>query len=360
MSNSFLKYIAVSLFVAVVGCANNGDAVKSTEASGTTTSPEEVLFSLKNPPSGVVRCGDAVAFEIVPTSAANPIDSAILLVDGQRVAAFSGNGLTWSSASAKMGIRSLRVVAYSGAKTSSEVASVKVLPKDAPKHMSCKVKKVYPHDAGAYTQGLLVYDGKFLEGTGQLGESNLRRVEIGTGKVLQQYSIPSDVFGEGIAVYGDKVYQITWRTNICYVYDINSFSLLKTFSYPTEGWGITTVDKQLVMSDGSSMLYFMDPEYFTEKSRVEVYDNQGPVRYLNELEYIDGYIWANVYMTDRIVKIDPKTGAVVADVVCSNLLKSSDKKDNTDVLNGIAYDAKTKQMFITGKYWPKLFEVEIK
>jgi len=360
MKSNFLKYVTVSLLAAIMGCANNGDATKSNSSSDATTTPEEAIFNLKNPASGVIKCGDEVTFEMVPVSAANAIDSAVLLEDGQRVAAFNGNNLKWNSSDAKMGTRSLRVVAYSGKKSSSEAVTVKILPKDAPKRMSLNIKKVYPHDIGAYTQGLVFHEGALLEGTGQMGESNLRRVELSTGKVLQQFSIPSDIFGEGITIYGDKIYQITWRSNVCFVYEIKTFSLLKKFNYPTEGWGITTIDKQLVMSDGSNLLYFMDPEYFTEKSRLEVYDNQGPVHYLNELEYIDGYIWANVYMTDRIVKIDPKTGAIVADVICSNLLKPSDKKGNAEVLNGIAYDAKTGRVFITGKYWPKLFEVQIK
>ncbi|SDD16884.1 glutaminyl-peptide cyclotransferase [Williamwhitmania taraxaci] len=360
MKVRFLQFVTVAFVASIISCAHNGEATKSTGNTATDTTPEEILFSLKNAPTGVVRSGDQVAFEMVPASAANSIDSAVLLLDGQRVAAFIGNSLTWNSLGCKMGTRSLRVVAYSGKKTSSETATVKVLPKDAPKQMTCKVTKVYPHDIGAYTQGLVFHEGGFLEGTGQMGESNLRRVELNTGKVLQQYNIPSDIFGEGITVLGDKIFQITWRSNVCFVYDTKTFSLLTKFSYPTEGWGITTVDKQLVMSDGSNLLYYMDPEYFTEKSRLEVFDNEGPVHYLNELEYIDGFIWANVYMTDRIVKIDPKTGAVVADVMCRNLLKSSDKKGNTDVLNGIAYDAKTGRIFITGKYWPKLFEVEMK
>ncbi len=359
MKVKFLQFVTLAFAASIIGCANNGEPTKT---NGTTTdaTPEVVLFNLKNPASGVVKCGDVVAFEMVPVSSSTSIDSAVLLVDGQRVAIFAGNILKWNSSDARMGTRSLRVVAYLGNKSSSEAVTVKVLPKAAPTKMTCKVTKVYPHDIGAYTQGLVFHGGGFLEGTGQMGESNLRRVELNTGKVLQQYNIPSDIFGEGITVLGDKIFQITWRSNVCFVYDIKTFSLLSKFSYPTEGWGITTVDKQLVMSDGSNLLYFMDSDYFTEKRRLEVYDNQGPVHYLNELEYIDGYIWANVYMTDRIVKIDPKTGAVVADVVCSNLLKSSDKKENTDVLNGIAYDAKTGRIFITGKYWPKLFEVEMK
>jgi len=359
MKVRFIQIVAVLFVASIIGCANNSEATKKTENATADAASEEVLFNLKNAPSGIVKCGDVVAFELVPVSSVNPIDSAVLLLDGQRVAAFIGNNLKWNSSDSKMGVRSLRILAYSGKKTSSEVVSVKLLPKDAPKQLSCKVKKVYPHDIGAYTQGLVFHEGAFLEGTGQMGESNLRRVELNTGKVLQQFSIPSDVFGEGITIYGNKIYQITWRSNVCFVYDIKTFSLLNKFSYPTEGWGITTVDKQLVMSDGSNVLYFMDPEYFTEKSRLEVYDNQGPVHYLNELEYIDGYIWANVYMTDRIVKIDPKTGAIVADVICSNLLKPSDKKGNAEVLNGIAYDAKTGRVFVTGKYWPKLFEVVI-
>jgi Glutamine cyclotransferase len=333
---------------------------KNANTSSVVTASEVKLFTISAPSSGnVVRAGEVVPFTIVSESETNPIDSAKLMEGSLVVGTFTKNQAKWNTQDSKMGIQQLRVVAYSGTIVYSQFANLKVLPKDKPVRLNFRIKHTYPHDIGAYTQGLLVYKGDFLEGTGQLGESNLRQVQINTGKVLRQVAIPSEMFGEGITILGDKIYQLTWRSNVCFVYDLNSFRLINRFNYPTEGWGITTIGNQLVMSDGSNILYFMDPEYFTEKSRIEVYDNEGPVHNLNELEYIDGCIWANDYMTNRVVKIDPKTGKVVADVFFSDLLKPSDKKENTDVLNGIAYDSTNHRMYVTGKYWPKLFEVEV-
>lgn len=358
MNITLVKFAFPVMVLAFMGCSHSSEKTTSHESSKTTA--EVKLFSISSPSDGVVvRAGDVVPFTIAPESKKYPLDSAKLFDGGTLLEKFSKNEATWNTQGTKMGVRQLRVVAYSGKVVYSQSVTLKVLPKEKPVRLSYRIKHVYPHDIGAYTQGLLVYKGDFLEGTGQLGESNLRQVEITTGKVLRQVFIPADMFGEGITILGDKIYELTWRSNVCFVYDLNTFKLINRFSYPTEGWGITTIGNQLVMSDGSNILYYMDPEYFTEKSRIEVYDNEGPVHNLNELEYIDGYIWANVYMTDRIVKIDPKTGQVVADVFFSNLLKPSDRKENTDVLNGIAYDSTSHRMYITGKYWPKLFEVEV-
>lgn len=358
MNRMLIQAFTTMLLMAFMGCGNTSE--KTTSPTSSEAASEVKLFSVSNPSDGtVVRAGEVVPFSIAPKSEKYPIDSARLFDGAILLAKFSKNEATWNTKDAKMGIRQLRIVAYSGKEVNSQSVTLKVLPKEKPIRLNFRIKHIYPHDIGAYTQGLLVYKGDFLEGTGQLGESNLRQVQITTGKVLRQVFIPADMFGEGITILGDKIYELTWRSNVCFVYDLNTFKLINRFSYPTEGWGITTIGNQLVMSDGSNILYYMDPEYFTEKSRIQVYDNEGPVHNLNELEYIDGYIWANVYTTDRVVKIDPKTGQVVADVFFSNLLKPSDRKENTDVLNGIAYDSTTHRMYITGKYWPKLFEVEV-
>jgi glutamine cyclotransferase len=224
---------------------------------------------------------------------------------------------------------------------------------------SYNIVNTYPHDPDAFTQGLVFEDGVLYEGTGLLGQSTLRRVELETGEVLQIREVPAEFFGEGITIYGDKIIQLTWQSHVGFVYDKNSFELLREFNYSTEGWGITHDGEHLIMSDGTSTLHFLDPQTFEEISQLEVLDNNGPVTRLNELEYIQGEIYANIWQTDRIARISPETGRVVGWVDLEGLLTAEDRSEPVDVLNGIAYDADTDRLFVTGKLWPKLFEIEL-
>ena len=220
----------------------------------------------------------------------------------------------------------------------------------------------YPHDPKAYTQGLIWYNNNLLEGTGQVEESNLRKVDLTTGKVLKQANNEKDIFGEGITVLNGKIYQLTWKNKKGFVYDAATFKRLSEFPINTEGWGITTNGTELIYSDGSSNLYFLDTASFREIKRIGVTDNFGPVGQLNELEWINGFVWANRWQTDIIYKIDPSSGRVVARVDFSGLKQTANlnlKDTNSEVLNGIAWDSVGKRLFITGKYWPKLFEVKI-
>jgi glutamine cyclotransferase len=217
----------------------------------------------------------------------------------------------------------------------------------------------YPHDRDAFTQGLVFEDGVLYEGTGLSGHSTLRRVELETGAILQIRELPDQFFGEGITIYGNKIIQLTWQSNVGFVYDKNSFELLEQFNYSTEGWGITHDGERLIMSDGTSILHFLDPQTFEEVGQLEVFDNDGPVTRLNELEYVQGEIYANVWQTDRIARIAPGTGRVAGWVHLEGLLTAEDRTEPVDVLNGIAYDADTNRLFVTGKLWPKLFEIEL-
>ncbi|WP_207683258.1 glutaminyl-peptide cyclotransferase [Desulfonema magnum] len=222
-----------------------------------------------------------------------------------------------------------------------------------------KIVSAYPHDPGAFTQGLIFEKGVLYESTGIRGRSSLRKVELQSGKVLQFLRLPNQFFGEGITLYGNKIIQLTWRSRTGFVYDKNSFELLNTFTYPTEGWGITHDDTRLIMSDGTSVLHFLNPENFKETARIEVADAYGPVERLNELEYIHGEIYANVWQTDRIARISPRTGQVTGWIELAGLLSSDDRKYPVDVLNGIAYDTEADRLFVTGKLWPKLFEIKL-
>jgi glutamine cyclotransferase len=222
-----------------------------------------------------------------------------------------------------------------------------------------RIVNVYPHDPEAFTQGLVFQDGILYEGTGLRGASTLRKVDLESGEILQLYSLPPDYFGEGITIYGEHVIQLTWHEETGFVYDKDSFEWLETFTYTTEGWGITHDGTRLIMSDGTATLYFWDPGTFEEIGRVQVYDDDGPVVRINELEYIQGQVYANIWLTDLVAIIDPQSGQVAAYIDLDGLLASEDRDRQVDVLNGIAYDATGDRLFVTGKWWPKLFEIEM-
>jgi glutaminyl-peptide cyclotransferase len=222
-----------------------------------------------------------------------------------------------------------------------------------------KIVRIFPHDPQAYTQGLVFHQGVLYEGTGLEGKSSLRKVELKTGKVIRIHRLPDTWFGEGVALWREQLIQLTWKNRIGLIYDRHSFRLLKTFSYATEGWGLTHDGTHLIMSDGTDRLHFIDPQTLTEKKRVQVQDRGFPVRFLNELEYIKGEIFANVYMTDWIVRISPETGQVTGWIDLRGLLPEEDRKRGAEVLNGIAYDAQKERIFVTGKFWPKLFEITL-
>ena len=226
------------------------------------------------------------------------------------------------------------------------------------RHYRLEVVAEYPHDTGSYTQGLFFHEGQMYETTGLHGKSTLRKVDLNTGKPIIKLDFGQKYFVEGSVVLNDNLYILTWESKVVFVYDADSLKYKSTWSYPREGWGITTDGKQLIASEGSSILYFMD-EKFSLKRRVYVKHEDRPVMWLNELEYIDGKIWANVYTSDDIVIINPKDGRVEGVIDCRGLLPDRLRAVGTDVLNGIAYDSKTGKIYLTGKNWPRLYEVKL-
>ena len=222
----------------------------------------------------------------------------------------------------------------------------------------------YPHDTSAYTQGLEFYNGKLYEGTGDFANSSLRITDYKTGKVEKKHIMGTDkIFGEGITILKNKIYQLTWESHIVYVYDVNNIDKpIKTFNWPYDGWGLTNNGTDLIISDGTAKLYFVNPDDFRLKSTIGVTENSSPVYQINELEYIEGFVFANVYQTDKILKIDPVSGFVVGKMDLAGIIQKFAPgyvpEFGVEVLNGIAYDSATKKFLVTGKRWPKMFELK--
>lgn len=248
------------------------------------------------------------------------------------------------------------LVVYSQARTRSELPPQTVDPVAV---YDYQVVNTYPHDRGAFTQGLIFRNGFLFESTGQHGTSSLRKVRLETGAVVQQIPIDSKYFAEGLADYGTRLIQLTYQTNIGFIYDLESFALQRTFTYPGEGWGLARDTNRLVMSDGTSRLRFLDPDTLSETGRLTVTDAGQPVERLNELEMVKGEVFANVWQTDFLVMISPQSGRVTGRIDLRGILSSADRAQPVDVLNGIAYDVERDKLFVTGKLWPKLFEIRL-
>jgi glutamine cyclotransferase len=252
--------------------------------------------------------------------------------------------------------RTIRVVMQIGALAATSFAAAQIAaPAD-----SYTIVHTYPHDPHAFTQGLIYVDGHLYESTGLNGRSSLRLVDLTTGNVLQKHDLPAEYFGEGLTDWGSTLIQVTWTSHKALVYDRFSFSLERTFDYEGEGWGLTHDATQLIMSDGTSSLRFLDPKTFRVIRRLKVVDADGrPIENLNELEYISGEIYANVWQTDDIVRISPRTGKVLGRIDLSGIIDKRELREHGAVLNGIAYDSAGNRLFVTGKLWPKLFEIKI-
>ena len=238
-------------------------------------------------------------------------------------------------------------------------APEKVSGKQAVPIYGYDVVRVLPHDPDAFTQGLAIHDGKFIESTGEVGRSSLRRVEIETGKLIQKVDVPEPYFAEGITLLKGKIYQLTWQHHLGFIYDAWTFERLGEFNYTGEGWGLANDGESLIVSDGSNKLRFLDPDNFQVKKTIAVLDGHKPVNEINELEYIQGEIYANIWHADRIARINPETGSVVGWIDLTGLLARGDVADEEAVLNGIAYDDAGGRLFVTGKLWPKVFEIRL-
>lgn len=307
-----------------------------------------------------LSCTESLVFSVTHAAGQVKVDSVQVYI-GARLA----TTITTLPATAELpmsgdpGRLSVRAVAWSAAsKPQTVTLFINLLSDITPVTYRYRIVKTYPHDRRAYTQGLVYDGGFFYEGTGQQGESSLRKVEPWTGKVVSQVNLDGSLFGEGVALLGDRIYQLTWTTKVGFVYEKETFRQINRIYYQTQGWGLSTAGDSLVMSDGTNVLWFLDSD-FNVLSSVDVWDNKGAVDNLNELEMIDGELWANIWQTDRIARIDPVTGKVLGYVELNNLLPREEKEPGTDVLNGIAWDAAGRRLFVTGKYWPRLYEIAV-
>lgn len=288
-------------------------------------------------------------------------DSIVVLFNEKRMFSDKENTTSFIAEVDKFGVKKLMLKAYhEGIEVASGNRILQILPDFAPTQQNYQVVKNYPHDMYAYTQGLLYHNGYLYESTGQYGASDIRKVNLTDGKVLKSREIPKEYFGEGLCLFNNLLYQLTWRENKCFVYDVNTFELKNTLNIHGEGWGLTNDNKHLIMSNGSHIVSYLSPNDLSIVKQLEVCTNMGYVNHINELELINGELWANVYMTDNIVRIDTSSGAVIGVINLRDILPRSLQNQNTDVLNGIAYDEKSKRIFVTGKNWPRLYEIIVK
>jgi glutaminyl-peptide cyclotransferase len=356
--------LLVIALVSIVSCSGTAEKVK-VKGQGTTseTVPSKKLIEVLSPAdNSTFSLKDKIAFSIAPAAGTPEIDSVQFWFAGEKISTVVSlpASIEIDGKSLKTpGRKALRAVAYkSGFRPQTITLFISMVSDIIPEIYKYKVKNTFNHDPKAFTQGLVWGDNIFYEGTGQEGASSLRKVDPETGKVLSQVNLDPSLFGEGIAVMKDRIYQITWTTRVGFVYDKSNFSVINKIYYQTQGWGLTTLGDKLVMSDGTNTIWFLDPE-FNVTSSIEVWDNKGKVDNLNELEMVEGELWANIWQTDKIARIDIQTGKVLGYIELNNLLPRSSRSGNTDVLNGIAYDQVGKRIFVTGKYWPKLFEIEV-
>jgi len=360
--------IAVLLLLTwTISCSGRSGEV--TQAEGKKLSDKEEatpvrLIKMISPEeNSEFRLHSPIHVTLEPENKRQAPDSVVISFDGKIVSVIKAAPWEYSipaTFTVATGRRSLKAAAFKEGKAGTIITRFMIIISDiTPARYNYKVIHTYPHDRDAFTQGLFYDSGVLYESTGQEASSSLREVELTTGKVLRQLNLTSNLFGEGITLFKDRIYQVTWTSKVGFVYEKTTFKQINKIYYQTQGWGLTTIDDHIVMSDGTNALYFFEPEMFTVVSRLEVYDNEKKVDQLNELEYINGEIWANIWMTDLIARIDPVSGKVLGYIDLKGILNDPDTDTSVKVLNGIAFDRENNRIFVTGKNWPKLFEIRV-
>jgi glutamine cyclotransferase len=329
-------------------------------------SQQDINMSISPEAGTTYKSGDSVRVKIHYPSNIKP-DSIVYLVDSVKIGTSKDStALLLKTDSMSLGSRLISAKVYQGRKFQDLSTNIVLLAAKTPEEYTYSVIKVFPHDTSSYTEGLQYADGVLYESTGNYGHSTIRKSDLNTGKALQVTKLDSKYFGEGISVTGDKVVQLTYKEKVGFVYDKNNLKLLYTFNnnVGVEGWGMCFDGKKLYMDDKTNRIYFLNKDNYRQTSYIDVYDDKGAIDGVNELEFIDGKLYSNVYTQDTILVINPKTGAVLQRVNMKNLWPTADRPADFDslnnVLNGIAWDEKGKRLFVTGKKWPHLYQIELK
>lgn len=347
-----LQYIFASLVFACA-CSNSSNTQQTKQ---TVTAPKQLNVKLEN--GNRYTCGNTITINI-STADNSAIDSAIAYLDKTKTTIKNSNTIVIKTNDNSVGKKTIRVEATLKDGTKAEGKTrVTLLSDIEPTLYTYKVIKRIPHNTKYYTQGLEFDNDTLYEGTGLEGRSALYKIDFNKQSIINTTNLNNEHFGEGITIMGNKVYQLTWRSSIGFIYNKSNLNKIGSFNYYTEGWGLTNDGKNLIMSDGSEKIYYIDTTSLQEIKQIEVYDNQGAITLLNELEYVDGLIYANIYQSDFIIAFDPTNGKVTKIIDMRNLLDITKLSTHVDVLNGIAYHKAKKQWYVTGKLWPTMFLVE--
>jgi glutamine cyclotransferase len=321
-------------------------------------------YSISPEAGTTYKAGDAVKIKVA-FPADVKVDSVVYLLDAMKLGvAKDSAGISIKTDTIPLGIKVITAKVYAAGKTQEVTTNILLLAAKAPEQLTYKVEKTFPHDTSSYTEGLQYVDGVMYESTGEENHSTIQKVNLQTGKAIQVTKLEDKYFGEGLSVIGSKVVQVTYRNKVGFVYDKSNLKLLNTFAnnVGVEGWGMCFDGKKLYMDDSTNRIWFLDKDTYQQKGYIDICDDQHQIDSVNELEYIDGKLYANVYQTDDILVIDPKTGAVLQKINMKDLYPMAERPQDRDwgnnVLNGIAYDAATKRIFVTGKKWPKMYQVK--
>ena len=347
MAIKFYKLMALTGFLTVLSCGDKKPEVSPFSFDSSVLQEqyhrsESVSLQLSNPEK-------------------HAIDSVVFYVNDKRVASIKSGAHNFSLAGSKLGYQTLKATVFYNGQSADATDRIEVVSEIQPQLWSYELVNIYPHDIGSFTQGLEFFRDTLYEGTGRNGQSFIRKYDYKTGKVYKQVDLDAQYFGEGITIMDNKIYQLTYQSQVGFVYDVDSFKQLSQFTYdkPVEGWGLTHHDGYLYKSDGTEKIWKVDPKTFKMIDHVNVYTASSKIKSVNELEYIDGKIYGNIWQKDAIAVIDPASGAVEAVINLSDLRKQVGNPE-AEVLNGIAYNPKTKTIFVTGKNWSKLFEIRVK
>lgn len=358
------KYLIILIFI-VASCNNKSVQEKQTNKTTHKQVNNKNLTEYKitlntTMDNNTYTIGDTININFNSDAKTNP-DSVKLFVDNKNINTFINNQpLCWNTENSRVGNINMNFTFYWGDSIQQTKGLRIILKSDIePKKYTYKIIQTWKHNEKAYTQGLEFNNGILYEGTGQYGESMLTKIDLEKSNIIESINLPADVFGEGITIIDDKIYQLTWKSSIGYVYNKKTLNKLYDFNYPTDGWGLTNNGKELIMSDGTENIYFLDKEYFSEIRRIQVFDNNGLIKNLNELEIINGLVYANIYGTYKIIAFNPETGKVMKEIDLTGIEKNEKNQTKIDVLNGIAFDKNKDKLIVTGKWWSKFYQIKL-